>query len=231
MQKLTIIIITAFFFFSFSPSTNYRVHYGDDYENALKFIQENKKEFTKASKLFGIEEKSLIAVVFPELMRYNLLQNLLETEALELMYVESGVKEVDFSIGNFQMKPSFVELLEEIVAQNEPALENFQSLCSYGNLTDERQIRKKRLERMTSLEWQIKYLSAFYKIADAKIRKDLPKIERLKKIAAYYNCGLKKTEAELEKLMKRPSYPYGYSVKAKMQHLYSDISAYYYLQP
>ena len=228
MHKISFLLIIACSFISWSPTTNYRAHYAEDYEQALKFIQENKSAFSKASKKYGIEEKALKAVVFPELMRFNLLQNLLETEALELLYVQSGSKAVDFSISNFQMKPSFVEKLEEFVAQNDPTLEQFQSICSYGNLTDDKQIRKKRLERLSSLEWQLKYLSVFYKVAESKTRKDLPKTEQIKKIAAYYNCGLHRTNAELEKLIKRPSYPYGYSVNAKCQHVYSDISAYYY---
>lgn len=231
MKKISLLILACLCFFSFSPKTNYRVHYGEDYESALEFLKKNKKAFSKASKNFGIEEKALKAVVFPELMRYNLLQNLIETEALEIMYVHAGSKRVDFSIGYFQMKPSFAEKLEEIVAENDPSLENFQSICSYGTLKDESDIRKERLDRLSDLEWQLKYLAAFYKIAESKINKNQDKIEQLRKIAAYYNCGLKRSEPELEKLMKRASYPYGYSVKAKNQHVYSDISAFYYNQP
>jgi hypothetical protein len=230
MKKFIILIFVASCFFSFYPTINYKAHYGEDYENAIQFLKDNKNAFKKASQTYGLEEKALKAVVFPELMRFNLLQNLIETEALELLYIENGSKQVDFSIGNFQMKPSFVEKLEEIVA-NDPALENFQSVCSFGNITDEKLIRKKRLERLSNLEWQLKYLSVFYKVAKSKLRKDLSKNDQLKKIAAYYNCGLKRTEAELEKLMQRASYPYGYSVKATHQHVYSDISLYYYLQP
>ena len=231
MKKFIMLITATFCFLSFSPKTNYRAHYGTDYEDALKFLKDNKKAFSNASRTYGIEEKALKAVVFPELMRYNLLQNLIETEALELMYIYAGTKKVDFSIGYFQMKPSFAEKLEEIVAENDPSLENFQSICSYGNLTEEKAIRKKRLERLSDLEWQLKYLSAFYKIAESKLSKNQSKIAQLKKIAAYYNCGLKRSEAELEKLMQRASFPYGYSVKAKNQHVYSDISEYYYNQP
>lgn len=230
MKKFTILILVAVCFFSFSPTINYKAHYGEDYENAIQFLKDNKSAFNNASRTYGIEEKALKAVVFPELMRYNLLQNLIETGTLELLYIETGSKQVDFSIGNFQMKPSFVEKLESIVA-NEPGLENFHSVCSFGDITDEKKIRKKRLERMSDLEWQLKYLSVFYKIAASKLRKNLPKNDQLKKIAAYYNCGLKRSEAELEKLMQRASYPYGYSVKATHQHVYSDISLYYYLQP
>ncbi len=108
MKKFTILILVACCFFSFSPTINYKAHYSEDYENAVQFLKDNKNIFNKASRTYGIEEKALKAVVFPELMRYNLLQNLIETEALELLYIQAGSKQIDFSIGNFQMKPSFV---------------------------------------------------------------------------------------------------------------------------
>jgi hypothetical protein len=55
------------------------------------------------------------------------------------------------------------------------------------------------------------------------------KEKQIQKIAARYNCGLQRTEAEIEKLMKRPSFPYGYSVDPKIQHNYSDVAVYFFL--
>ena len=79
MKKFTILIVAAVCFFSFSPTINYKAHYGEDYENAIQFLKDNKNAFNKASRIYGIEEKSLKAIVFPELMRFNLLQNLIRS--------------------------------------------------------------------------------------------------------------------------------------------------------
>jgi hypothetical protein len=230
MKKIILLFLTAFCFFSFSPATNFRTHYGEDYENALLFLQTNKRVFKTASENYGIEEKMLKAIVFPELLRYNMLQNLLETKALEMIYVNGGSNEVDFSIGNFQMKPSFAENLEMMAENNALWLEDFQSLCSYGNISDEKSIRKERLKRLSSLEWQVKYLSLFFTVAASKLEKGLTKSQQLRLIATLYNAGLHRTKAELEKLMNRPSFPFGYSVDSKDQHVYSDISLFFYQQ-
>ena len=230
MKKIILLLLTASCFFSFSPGTNYRAHYGEDYENALLFLHTHKRVFKSASENYGIEEKMLKAIVFPELLRYNMLQNLLETKALEMIYVNGGSKNADFSIGNFQMKPSFAENLEMIAENNELWLEDFQPICNYGNISEEKAIRKERLKRLSSIEWQVKYLSLFFTVAASKLEKGLIKTEQIRLIAAYYNAGLHRTKAELEKLMNRPSFPYGYAVNANNQHVYSDISLFYYQQ-
>ena len=61
---------------------------------------------------FGIRTELAVAVVFPELVRYSALMDFMETTAVKALYQQKGVKGADFSIGRFQMKPSFVEDLE-----------------------------------------------------------------------------------------------------------------------
>ena len=61
---------------------------------------------------FGIRTELAVAVVFPELVRYSALMDFMETTAVKALYQQKGVKGADFSIGRFQMKPSFVADLE-----------------------------------------------------------------------------------------------------------------------
>ena len=49
MKKIILLLLTASCFFSFSPGTNYRAHYGEDFENALLFLQTHKRVFKTAS--------------------------------------------------------------------------------------------------------------------------------------------------------------------------------------
>ena len=53
-----------------------------------------------------------LAVVFPEIVRYSDLEDLIQIRALKVLYVQYGRKYADFSVGHFQMKPSFIEQLE-----------------------------------------------------------------------------------------------------------------------
>jgi hypothetical protein len=222
---------------AFTPGkTDFAAYYGPAYTDAVSFFAKNRLSFQKAANEYNIREKNLKSIVFPELLRYNILQNLIETKALELLYVKGGTKAADFSIGHFQMKPSFAEKVEAIAADNDDKndkkndewAEDFHALCSYGNL-DEKSIRAKRVERLSSLEWQLKYLACFYRYTERQLNKTLSPSEKIQKIAARYNCGLQRTEAEIEKLMKRPSFPYGYSVDPKIQHNYSDVAVYFFL--
>ena len=59
MKKIILLLLTASCFFSFSPGTNYRAHYGEDFENALLFLHTHKRVFKSASENYGIDEKML----------------------------------------------------------------------------------------------------------------------------------------------------------------------------
>ncbi len=90
-----------------------------DISLAIEFIK--KKEWMLVQpdlKLTEEERWGAISIVLPELIRWNALQDIMETTALELLYVEKGKDGADFSIGYFQMKPSFIENLENYVLTN-----------------------------------------------------------------------------------------------------------------
>ena len=55
----------------------------------------------------------VLAIVFPELIRYSKLQDVIESNDLKVLYVQFGDTYSNFSIGRFQMKPSFCEQLEK----------------------------------------------------------------------------------------------------------------------
>ena len=61
---------------------------------------------------FDVDPLLAEAVVWPETVRYRKLQDLMETAANYGSYITTG-KGPDYSIGIFQMKPSFVEDLEK----------------------------------------------------------------------------------------------------------------------
>lgn len=217
--------------FSFSPgSIDYAKHYGTSYETALRFCKDNNAIFQKTALKYNLNPLVLKAIVFPELLRYNVLKDLIETKALELIYIDNGNKAVDFSIGQFQMKTSFAEKIEAIVADDEHCdwSTDFHGLCSY-NETDEKKIRAERLKRLTKLEWQIKYLASFYKYAEIKLKKKKSEKDKVKWLSTFYNCGVQTEEENIIKWMNKKCFPYGTSVSPKNQHNYSDIALDFFL--
>ena len=51
----------------------------------------------------------IYSIVAPEITQYSFIRNTLESYTLNVLYVQYGRAYADYSIGFFQMKPSFIE--------------------------------------------------------------------------------------------------------------------------
>ena len=108
---------------------------------------------------FDVDPKIAESVVWPELERYSRLQDLMETGANYGAYIRSGGGP-DFSIGLFQMKPSFVEDLEKAWMRS--------GLARRYNLwfdTDPTPTaRRVRIARLQKEDWQVTYVGVFLRL-------------------------------------------------------------------
>ena len=100
------------------------------------------------------------AVIFPELIRYSLFQDIMETGAVKSVYVTRGTGGCDFSIGRFQMKPSFAEELEKRWMRSGMA----RQYNLYFDTKDNETARRIRISRFEKEEWQCVYLAVFLKM-------------------------------------------------------------------
>lgn len=100
------------------------------------------------------------SVIFPELIRFALFQDKMETSAVKAIYVSRGVGGCDFSIGRFQMKPSFVEDLEKRWMRSGLA----RQYNLFFDTKDNETARRIRISRMEKEEWQCIYLAIFLKM-------------------------------------------------------------------
>jgi len=177
----------------------------NDVDQAVKYL----------SAKFGevlIEEENVFAllVAAPELIRYSYFQNFLETAGLELLYVQYGADGADFSIGPFQMKPSFIEELEQQVLGN-PVLIVYRSIAAFP--TDEsNRIREIRINRIQQPKFQLLYLSAFRAYCEyqfAGYLGDATTKEKLRFIATAYNMGFGHSNQDILDYMQQKNFPYG----------------------
>ncbi len=202
-------------------------YFGDSYNDAINFCTKNKKEFTAILQKHGIVEQISSAIVFPELIRYNRFRDFAETSALELLYINHGKKVADFSIGRFQMKPSFVETIETLL-RNDSLLKNeFDCELKYPT-ADSSEIRKIRLDRLKNQEWQFLYLACFIKLAEkaySNYMNDNPE-NQLLILSSAYNRGFGATYDELKILSETKTFPYGN--KHLGRYSYYDIAKFYY---
>ena len=94
-------------------STNYQKTFGDDWDDAVRFVKVHHEEWQQEFDLFDVDSRVAEAIVFPELIRYSMWQDEIERAAVNGLYVTKGRDGADFSIGRFQMKPSFAEDVEQ----------------------------------------------------------------------------------------------------------------------
>lgn len=87
-----------------------------DIRLALEFLLQNEEIIDDVlSDLNESEKAEVLSIVFPEIIRWNEFQDVIEISADRTLYVNGGSKLGDFSLGSFQMKPSFIESLERYI--------------------------------------------------------------------------------------------------------------------
>ena len=230
-QKMIIILLHMALFATSLNSMQYDYEeiFGRDFRWATQFFDKNREVATLITDNGG-EPEVLIPVVFPELVRYSLLRDEMETTALEIFYVQLGRDYADFSIGLFQMKPSFIERLEK-EAVIRPLPDNLKAISVFSSSSSPEEVRRIRVRRLQDLKWQVKYLVCFEQIIEAiYAQESWASVEdKIKFFAAAYNSGVWYNKNRIREIINEPVYPFGSDYDGN-QFRYSDISVYYYTE-
>jgi len=228
MRIITLIVLVLLSSFKKTNGIRYDLIFSEDYANAKYFVSKHSSELKNASFIYKHGYFFSTAIVFPEIMRYSAIKDVIETTALELVYVNNGAEAADFSIGRFQMKPSFVESLEKEICTNDSLTEVYQEILLSINYT-EKEKRQLRVERLKNTKWQLIYLHAFIAVCDERFKKSVykNKNEKLILYATAYNSGFNQSAERLIKKSIKKCFPYGEKHEGT-QYAYSDISNYYF---
>ncbi len=186
-------------------STSYFDSYPEESKYAVDFVTEHKIEIKSIRKHLSSEDSRLaMCIVAPEVSQYSQMSDAAETFALYSLYVQGKV--LDFSIGAFQMKPSFAITIEEEIARCD-YLKQYRALIIQEK--SDRAVRYERVERLSSLRWQLIYLCAFIEIARKKTSNLSFKTaeEKLKYWATLYNAGLHASENKIYGLYDIDGFP------------------------
>lgn len=186
--------------------------FGKEFNNRLLVANSNMEKlqpgFELCSQLTSVSPKFLSAIVFPEIMRYNKLKDDVESESLKVLYVQFGDQYADFSIGKFQMKPSFVEKLEKLVDSLLPDSLSKELNLSYSSSAAD-SVREERVKRLLDVDWQQVYLTAFVLVCD-QLYKDAEfdkELDKMQFYSAIYNGGFDKDKNWIdERIEKGESY-------------------------
>jgi len=210
-----------------SQELNYKELFGSDYSAAVNYLLE-KKWMKDSIAAYQLDSYFALSVIFPELIRYNALSDYFETRALEVLYIQWGKGYADFSIGRFQMKPSFAENIEKEYSLYYSALMGWvKPIC----FNDDEECRKLRIKRLQEPLYQTYYLIMFLKFMDKKYgNKRWDHVyHQLSFYATAYNCGFLKPEEEIKKEMKLKRFHIAMYNPNEFWS-YSDISIYFYKQ-
>lgn len=190
-------------------------------EEAVIFIAKNKSLICSILCDLSAEEQLLaVSIVAPEISQYSSFLNFFEQRTLFVMYLNNG--NADFSVGYFQMKPSFVEDLEKKALVSKSQRERFKDIIPSGS---EREKRKFRLVKLTSLAGQLRYLRLFIEIVRTKTN-DIEFNDRFAKLrywATLYNSGMDLNESEVLRQQTVNLFP-----KFERKFNYSSVSVEFY---
>jgi hypothetical protein len=204
--------------------SSYQERYPEACEKANHFFEKHKSEFEQASEDVGLSAEFLFAIVAPEISQVSYWSNVAETYVLKVMYVHGGSVSADFSIGAFQMKPSFIEKMEVCVAEDNDLKVIF-SDCLITD-SDLQPAREDRLNRMSKVEWQIKYLTLFCAVVNKRFGAIAfaDEEEKLRFYASAYNCGFHKSEQQIRAIEKKALFPH----YVRQKFIYSDVALWFY---
>jgi hypothetical protein len=211
---------------SFSQQPDYRELFGDDWKQAEVFVDENRIWMQHLLEKNDISYPLAIAVIFPELVRYSALRDKMETSMLKILYINLGEEYANFSIGRFQMKPSFAETIRKKAPEvlNRRSGISFKGQNEFENIT---QYRKSIVNDLEDTNIQLNYLIAFIKISEHEYNlKRMSESDRVKFLSTVYNYGLDKCEEEIEAMTGKKFY--NTKLFKTNNYSYADVSLFWY---
>lgn len=207
---------------------DYEAIFGDDWLKAEEFERENRNWMEPVLEKYDIPYRLAISVVFPELVRYSALRDKMETTLLKALYVNLGDEYANFSIGHFQIKPSFASIIREEAPKalgrrsditfRQP--EEFDDISNY---------RKSIIVDLEDPKTQFNYVVAFFKLCEKKYKTGkMSEEEKLKFLSTAYNYGIDKSSEQIISMSGRKFF--STRLIKSVTYCYSDISLYRYRQ-
>jgi hypothetical protein len=226
MNSLSIRLLKATILLSFTTfgQLNYSDTYKEEFRETIEFYNSNKKQFSKASKNVDLNPEFIFSIVAPEISQFNTVINDVELYSLKVLYTQFGKDYSDFSVGYFQMKPSFIESLEKYIDQHPKYFKDYKHIL-FKN-PNSKNSRIERLERLNTLDWQLKYLTLFCAVVEYRFKNSIYKNseDKLKFFSTAYNSGFEKSKEQLTIMEFKRFFP-----KIGVEkYNYSDISVSFY---
>ncbi len=225
---ITFLLTNLFSQFASSQSIDYQELFGDDWKKALIFEKENRNWMEPLLAKSHVSYPVAISIVFPEIVRYSALRDKVEISLLKTLYVNLGEDYADFSIGQFQMKPSFAEAIRRKAASGLERKSgiHFKKKSDFDDIKD---FRKSILNDLEDPKSQINYLIVFIMICEKEFKTSCKdEVTQLKFLATAYNSGIDKNASEIERMTEKKYF--NTKLISTEKYCYSDVSLFWYKQ-
>lgn len=195
-----------------------------DYASAIEKIRPYLESFASIAESRQLDPSQVLAIGFPETMRYWALRDNIEVGANAQLYVRGGRQWSNFSIGMFQMKPSWAEDLESEILASAKLKRQFAHLAVFSDTLSANEIRQLRLDRLSDPEIAFDYLCAFTAYLDIRFYgwDGLSDRQHTMLYATAYNYGFHHGDRDLFEFMDIPAFSYGRHFAEPMP--YGEIS-------
>jgi hypothetical protein len=213
---------------SSSQPLNYEKLFGDNWIKALNYENENRYWMEPILKKNHISYPLAIAVVFPELVRYSALRDKMEISVLKALYINLGEDYANFSIGHFQMKPSFAEFIriESSSFMRPRSGIKFKNPNEYDDI---KEYRKSIVMDMEDPKIQFNYLVVFFKICEKNFYiNNKNESEKLKFFATAYNYGIDKSISQIDSMIDKKFF--NTKLFKSENYSYAEVSLFRYNQ-
>jgi hypothetical protein len=225
-------LLPVFLFFSLNPafaqSVNYTEIFGEDWNKAVTFEKENRIWMEPILAKNHISYPLAVSIIFPELVRYSVLRDKMEITLLKTLYVNLGEDYANFSIGVFQMKPSFAEIIREKAPEIKKRISGIK-LKSKTDFKDIKACRKSIVKDLEEPVTQMNYLILFIRICEKKFHINLREEDSsVKFLATAYNYGIDKDSTEIESMIDKKFF--NTKLFKTENYSYSDVSLFWYEQ-
>jgi len=225
---ILIFLLLGVFNSGWSQTPDYTVIFGEDWKKAEVFEKENRTWIEPILIKNHISYPLAMSVVFPEILRYSALRDKMEVSLLKTLYVNLGEEYADFSVGIYQMKPSFAETIREETSAflgNRAGIK-FKTASAYADVKD---FRRSIIKDLDDPESQVIYLIAFIRLCEKKFDlKRFSDVSQVKFISTAYNYGIDKTMAQIMKMADKKFF--STKIIKSETYSYSEISIYWYKQ-
>lgn len=205
---------------------NYEEIFAEDWRKAEAFERENKHWIEPLLNENHLSYELVMAVLFPELIRYSALRDKMETTLLKGLYVNLGDEYADFSVGQFQVKPSFASVIRteshEFLGKDQATL--FRLPEQYDDITN---YRKSIVVDLEDPRTEFNYIIAFFKICEKKFSTGrMNDEEKIRFFSAAYNTGIDKSEEQIRSMISKKFF--STKIIKSETYCYSDISLFRY---